>query len=210
MNRNLPIVVQGSDLDYAEAENLTIGDKLLVEIDGQRAYGDRANPLLSSSPWTVIDNRLASGKPLILSHPDSPHPLVLPFLSIINASGPLVFSVDRHVVILQYISQYYSSISQAKELFKNTFNASFLKDNRQSILKHLSVAVSGLKDSWHYTGIHRFALRSGVNESTLNLLAKGFTISDSDLVKVCTEFGWFDSIKSASKLSVAVQEHVCV
>ena len=199
------VAVMGADVDYQICKNLTVGDHVLIEINGQRMFGYKDIPLLASVPWAVIKN---TEDFISLSHPAYPKALTLHYANLQTLpgqAGPAVFiEVDPDLsptpfyAILQLVSHYLPS-NEAEQFFVNTFDETLLETHRARIVKELKGATQRLRAGWGYIGKRRFALRTGASNNQLDDLDH---IEDRLLVRVCREFGWMDSIKKASSLGI--------
>jgi hypothetical protein len=218
------VAVQGSDIDPQTCKGLTSGDRVLVEINGERLFGHGDNPILADIPWTVESNDAPLGTrsqrrhQIVLSHPFHPTHLTLHYQNMRHQRGPAVFNeTDPTIsstndgqalpicVILQLVSHYMPA-DNARESYPNSFHPSFLLDpqSRRKVIVSIVKATGKLEaGGFRYTSKCRFSLRSGVRVSELNKIGEQdldflSTMSDDTVSRLGRELGWLSSIKHAS------------
>lgn len=98
--------VVGPDLDNSLVRALTVGDEVLVEINGEGQF--RTNPITAAIPFKVVE---ATDDHICVSHPQSDETIKLPFAAIRPYKGPAVFRIDRPdpnipywLVMLQFVA----------------------------------------------------------------------------------------------------------
>lgn len=98
------IAVAGPDLDPSLVAKLTVGDRVLVEVNGTRIFSDSACPLVAEVPWKVVENdppqlgqRPEPRHKIVLSHSQSLDLLELHYVNLIHTAPkqPAVFYERR-------------------------------------------------------------------------------------------------------------------
>jgi hypothetical protein len=206
----------GADLDPALVRALVRGDKVLCEMNGRRSYSRLGCPLAAEEPWTVVLNEPDE---LVLHHPWMPRPLRLPYGNMLRVAShdPAVFLIrDQNLsagpiyALLQFAS-YRLWLSEIGKMFPLSADAAGIvgQTREQTVMKLLQTIRTFKRPGWHYRGVCRFALRSGIRARIIEAFRVGDMrtigrLPDTIMATMTREMTWLPQLLSASTASQSI------
>jgi hypothetical protein len=213
------VAVTGADIDPSLAAKLTIGDKVLVEINGTRVYSGYKCPLVAEEPWQVrVNDAPQSGERpnesnvLILSHPSIDHDLILHYSNLLHLSPrqPAVFQeqdvtlssqngqANVIYVLLQLVSHYVHAdlVNSTFEPFDRNQVRGALSEVKDVLLDEWSRSLGRFKiTGWGQKSMKRFAMRAFVSPSIVSAFMERDlrvlnTLDTRTLLRVAEAFHW--------------------
>jgi hypothetical protein len=209
-----PLAVIGADLDLPLLQALSLGDSVMLEMNGTRvgasAALSAACPLVVEQPWQVVGNDSVS---LRLKHPKIIKEIELPYNSLLqNYPGVFKFVNSAHgttgpiFAIVQFVGHWMNG-EELYTTFPNSFNEKRVREAieddsvREALLERWeklfgTFSVSG----FGYKSVKRLALRSRVAESVLRNIRNGIwqDISDDQMVAIHEAVSWLPHLLRCS------------
>lgn len=209
-----PLAVIGADLDLPLLQSLSLGDNVMLEMNGARVGASSALsavcPIVMEQPWMVVGNDTES---LRLKHPKIIREIVLPYSSLLqNSPGVFKFVNSLHgttgpiFAIVQFVGHWMNG-EELYTTFPNSFNEKRVREAieddsvREALLERWeklfgTFSVSG----FGYKSVKRLALRSRVAESVLRNIRNGIwqDISDDQMVSIHETVSWLPHLLRCS------------